>query len=130
MAAFTLSAFLCVVALSIGWTQQTTPDFAGEWGFDATLSDDRAAADRLVVVQTSRIITLRRTLCCRQAGEEWTTTYHFNGGGRVMLDRFEAPRQRRAWTASRHRHGGTAQRCSCMPGPNSTGKAAASTSGV
>ena len=81
MAAFTLSAFLCVVALSIGWTQQTTPDFAGEWGFDATLSDDRAAADRLVVVQTPRIITLRRTLCCRQAGEDWTTTYHFNEWG-------------------------------------------------
>ena len=69
------------VFTNIGWAQLDTPDFSGTWVFDATRSRDRSNAERMIVTQTDRVISLRRTLCCRQAGEEWITTYHFNSWG-------------------------------------------------
>lgn len=69
------------ILLAGHWMQPVRADFTGTWVFDATRSADRSAADRLVVIQSADTITLRRALCCRQAGEEWITTYHFNEWG-------------------------------------------------
>ena len=61
--------------------RQQPVDFSGEWTWDADRSDHHPAAERLVVTQSATEIRIHGTLCCRQAGEEWITTYHFNRWG-------------------------------------------------
>jgi hypothetical protein len=74
-------ALVISVALAPTIPDQAPIDFSGTWIWDAARSEDRAVADRLVVMQSATTITLRSALCCRQAGEEWITTYHFNSWG-------------------------------------------------
>jgi hypothetical protein len=57
------------------------PNFTGTWQLDHKHSEHRAAADTLVVTQTERELRIHQVLCCRQAGEEWISTYHFNHWG-------------------------------------------------
>jgi len=57
------------------------PNFSGTWQLDIRRSEHRTVADTLVVTQTERELRLHQVLCCRQAGEEWVFTYHFNQWG-------------------------------------------------
>jgi hypothetical protein len=62
-------------------TRRVAVDFSGTWTWDAARSAHHAAAETMVVTQSATELRIHQTLCCRQAGEQWITTYHFNRWG-------------------------------------------------
>jgi hypothetical protein len=76
------AVFVIFAALAVsGTSKQPAVDFSGTWEWSAARSDHHPAAETLVVTQSATELSIRQVMCCRQAGEQWTITYHFNKWG-------------------------------------------------
>jgi hypothetical protein len=80
-ALFVVALMATMAVASKTENRQVSRDFSGTWVWDAARSDHHPAAESMVVTQTETELRIHATLCCRQAGEEWITTYHFNRWG-------------------------------------------------
>jgi hypothetical protein len=69
------------LAVAVPRSDEQVGDFSGTWAWDPGRSDHHPAAETLIVTQSSTAIDIRGVMCCRQAGQQWTTTYHFNKWG-------------------------------------------------
>jgi hypothetical protein len=72
-----------LLVLAVGRLESVAPvvDFSGTWEWDAARSNAHAAAETLIVTQTPTELDVRQVMCCRQAGQQWSITYHFNRWG-------------------------------------------------